>query len=295
MHFAMGFRKALLLPVLALCACAGHKTFCPQDYQVDFPEALRFAEKAALAYAPPDSVRREACGKDSCYFFKGETTATRSFLLIDDSARVQWIGFRGTASLSDVRLDADYTQREDSVLGMYLHRGFASAARDHYRLLLPKLKPGYPVYITGHSLGGAVAVITGLYLRKQGFAVKCYTFGQPKVTNGKGARIADSLDLVRFLNGKDLVALVPPLDWKPGAKLGGYEHFGREVALLPGTGFECLQKHFPKRNDPSAWWDNARREALEDHLLSGYLLKLKGIIDAQAHAQAQTQALTTGH
>ncbi|MEO6094547.1 MAG: hypothetical protein ABIW76_02335 [Fibrobacteria bacterium] len=54
------------------------------------------------------------------------------------------------------------------------------------------------------------------------------TFGQPKVTNSAGDLRADSLVLIRFLNGQDLVTQVPPLSYRPGGDLGSYEHFGRE-------------------------------------------------------------------
>jgi hypothetical protein len=124
-------------------------------------------------------------------------------------------------------------------------------------------------------LGGAIAAITGLYLRAQGFSVEVQTFGQPKVTNEAGARRADSLVLVRFLNGQDLVTQVPPLSYHPG-NLGTYEHFGREVALLDGK-YECLTEHYRKRYDPDAWWAQVQQDALHDHGIALYVEKLKAL------------------
>lgn len=264
-----------------LCGCSHtRKVLCAPDYSIDFAQALKYAELAEMAYEP-DSVITHSCGTDSCFYFQGRITGARAFLRVDDTAKVQWLAFRGTADLSDVRLDADYTQSEDSVLHMHLHKGFASASRDLYPAILPHLRRGYQTRIAGHSLGGAVAVITGLYLRKAGFAVECYTFGQPKLTNAAGARRADSLTLIRFLNGKDLVTLVPPLSYKPG-NLGSYEHFGREVALLDGQGYECLQEHFQNRYDPASWWDHIQEQALKDHGLANYLAKLRVLVPAPA-------------
>jgi len=62
-----------------------------------------------------------------------------------------------------VKLDADYTQTEDSILHIRLHRGFANASRDMYPLIVPHLRAGYRTRLSGHSLGGAIAVVTGLY------------------------------------------------------------------------------------------------------------------------------------
>lgn len=281
----------LSLAALLAAACAPAKKFCPQDFSVDFSEALRFATLAELAYAPDSSVR-SACGSDSCFLFTGPATAARAYLRVDDSARVQWLAFRGTAAFSDVKLDADYTQSEDSLLGIRLHRGFARAVADLRPLIAPHLRAGYRTRVTGHSLGGALAAIEGLHLRSLGFDVKVVTFGQPKVTNAAGARRADSLDLVRFLNGKDLVTQVPPLAWQPG-RLGSYEHFGREVALLEGNepGYECLQEHYRKRYDPEAWWDQAREEAVRDHGIVRYLEKLKALAPEAMTAEAPVPAL----
>lgn len=272
------FRSAAVaLAAFITVSCAPAKKFCPQDFSVDFAEALQYADLAGLAYAPDSSVRA-ACGRDSCFLFAGPATGARAYLRRDDSAKVQWLAFRGTAALSDVRLDADYTQRDDSLAGVRLHKGFARAVADLTPLFAPHLRAGYRTRLTGHSLGGALAAITGLHLRAQGFEVKVVTFGQPKVTNAAGARRADSLDLVRFLNGRDLVTQVPPLDWSPG-KLGSYEHFGREVALLDGPGgYECLQEHYRKRYDPEAWWDQAKEEAVRDHGLARYVEKLKALV-----------------
>lgn len=279
---------AIAVSVLAfLIGCAPtKKIFCAQDYNVDFTKALKYAELADMAYAS-DAIITHSCGTDSCFYFHGRVTDARAFLRVDDSAKVQWLAFRGTADIADVKLDADYTQSEDSVLHMHLHKGFAAATRDLYPEILPHLRKGYQTRIAGHSLGGAVAAISGLYLRKDGFDVECYTFGQPKVTNAAGARRADSLNLVRFLNGKDLVTLVPPLSYQPG-NLGSYEHFGKEVALMDGgKGYECLQEHFQTRFDPTSWWDHIQEQALVDHGLANYLAKLKALVPVAPAITAQ--------
>ncbi len=43
--------------------------------------------------------------------------------------------------------------------------------------------PDYQVVVTGHSLGGALAVIAATDLRGLGFDATLYTYGQPRVGN----------------------------------------------------------------------------------------------------------------
>jgi predicted lipase len=46
--------------------------------------------------------------------------------------------------------------------------------------------PGAPIFVTGHSLGGALAVIAALDLKLSlNVKVTVYTYGQPRVGNAK--------------------------------------------------------------------------------------------------------------
>src|SRR5581483_9734393 len=93
----------------------------------------------------------------------------------------------GTANLENVLLDADFTQQEIPELKISLHRGFARAARLIYDDFKPRLIAGYHVEVTGHSLGGAEALIVGMMLKAAGTpADTVVTFGQPKISNQVG-------------------------------------------------------------------------------------------------------------
>jgi triacylglycerol lipase len=259
---------------LALAACAPTKKYCPEDVRVDLRDALTLARKADLAYLP-DSAILGSCGADSCFILTGPATGARAYVQRNDSARVQWLAFRGTQTVGDVRLDAQYAHHPDTSLGIFLHRGFAAAADELLPLLLPHLDPGYETVLTGHSLGGAVAVVTTLHLQARGFSVRAYTFGQPKVTNIEGARKYASTDVTRFVNGRDVVPLVPPLEWMPGGRrIGSFAHFGREI-LLGDTAYECLRRHYIRNLDPSEWEGQAQAQSALDHLLANYLTGLE--------------------
>ena len=104
------------------------------------------------------------------------------------------ISFRGTANaknfLSDIDLRpwkddglTEYYHGHDAGHGdVYLHRGFRDAAD----FVLTDIKRNYKlektVYLTGHSLGGAIAQIIGLWLNNDGYNIQIYTFGSPKVS-----------------------------------------------------------------------------------------------------------------
>lgn len=259
---------------LALVACAPTKKYCPEDVRVDLREALALARKADLAYLP-DSVILRSCAADSCFILTGPSTGARAYVQRNDSGKVQWIAFRGTQTVGDVRLDAQYAHHPDTALGIFLHRGFASASDELLPLLLPHLRPDYATLLTGHSLGGAVAAVTALHLQAGGYDVRAYTFGQPKVTNIEGARKYASADLTRFVNGRDVVPLVPPLEWMPGGRrIGSFAHFGREILLEDST-YECLRRHYFRNLDPAKWEGQAQAEAALDHLLANYLGRLE--------------------
>ena len=103
------------------------------------------------------------------------------------------------------------------------------------------LKPGQPVLIVGHSMGGALAVLLGLHLQREGFQVQVVTFGQPKVTNLESALGLAHLDVTRFITGEDPVVAFPPPHNDDVDRL--YSHFGAEVLLLDDGQYKFAEPH----------------------------------------------------
>jgi len=52
---------------------------------------------------------------------------------------------------------------------------------------LSDLMPDYAIKTTGHSLGGALANLTGLSLINEGFDVSMYNYGQPRILDSTGS------------------------------------------------------------------------------------------------------------
>jgi triacylglycerol lipase len=89
------------------------------------------------------------------------------------------------------------------------------------------------LYITGHSMGGALAQIASAVLERDNLAA-CYTFGSPRVGTGDFDRLV-KCPHYRVTNNWDLVPGVP-LPW-----FRGYRHTGDPRLLTPSTG-EALRR-----------------------------------------------------
>lgn len=112
------------------------------------------------------------------------------------------------------------------------HSGFVKGARDVLEHSIPKyLKYGKPIICTGHSLGGAVALALGVFLKKldRKQVVQVVTFGAPRVFLFK-----QKINAVMYRNGKDVVPTVPY-----GRHPVKQTRVGEKTTRLP-----CVKDHF---------------------------------------------------
>ncbi len=176
--------------------------------------------------------------------------------------------FRGTEDLADVRADVDARliklRIEDATAkgtwpglgwmpdvsapnaspgdinrGVKVHRGFHLALDEVWDDLYRKVRQlqengNRPLWVTGHSLGGALACLAADRFQRAGCRVAgLYTFGQPRTGNGAFARhFNKSLRrrTFRFVNEDDPVTMVPtPLRFR---------HVGRLMFLDPEKGLQ---------------------------------------------------------
>ena len=164
---------------------------------VDVEELIKMAEYCEEAYlsATNENKLYEIRNNEFSYHVKQDRGVT---ILI----------FRGTDNVKNVWTDIDARPtKDDSLDGAYLHRGFKDAATWIFEDIKRDYTLEKTVYLTGHSLGGAVAQIIGLWLHNAGYHVQIYTFGSPKVsTTFFGNRPIHYRVLVR----NDPVPFVPP-------------------------------------------------------------------------------------
>lgn len=140
---------------------------------------------------------------------------TQAILVSNDKFFV--LVFRGTeaTSVKDIKADARAKKTPCETRGG-IHVGFKEAfekvEKDLQRKINEDLFNGKPLFITGHSLGGALATIAAKKLsHENGGIAACYTFGAPRV--GDEDWIADlKTPIYRLVNAADCVTMLPPGD-----------------------------------------------------------------------------------
>lgn len=129
-----------------------------------------------------------------------------------------------------------------------VHRGFVANYKSIInpipRDVAKQLDPSIPCYITGHSLGSALAVLASVDLALNVPALKpqlqLYTYAGARVGDLTFARIHTQLvpNHYRIVNLADIVPLLPPIQ-SPG---GTYVHTGEEWSFLTQNG-DFLPNH----------------------------------------------------
>ena len=185
--------------------------FDPLDASFNRTNALYLAHAADIAYhRSPGAAALERLGLRATAF-RNKITRTRGFLGVSDTHAV--LAFRGTDPvtlpnwLTDVVVKlvdcAEYDGR--------VHHGFSSVLRRTWDKVQAALDAaaGRPLFLTGHSMGGALAVLTACRLAKMGRPpLAVYTFGSPRI--GDRAFCAGyRLPTYRIVNRLDLVPEMP--------------------------------------------------------------------------------------
>jgi len=166
--------------------------------------------------------------------FNSPETDTQAFLVVKEDKSYAVLAFRGTevSKLTDIKTDAKATMV--SLIEGRVHKGFINAyksVQEEIEKNVAKLD-GIPLYITGHSLGAALATVATQFL--EGHPVfrdqiaACYTYGSPRVGNDQFDRDFKSA-IYRVVNTTDVVTVVPLLAM-------GYIHIGDVRFLLRTKG-----------------------------------------------------------
>ncbi|WP_240941146.1 lipase family protein [Paenibacillus sp. HB172176] len=142
------------------------------------------------------------------------------FGFIIESEQCSILAFRGSGSAVDWVSDfiAQQTTYRSVRNAGQTHKGFTdiyTSARDSVFSLLSQLSPDKPLFITGHSLGGALATLAALDIACNSplSSPIVYTFGAPRVGDPKFVQLYNySVGTHwRFQNEFDIVPHLPPL------------------------------------------------------------------------------------
>ena len=188
------------------------------------------------------------------------------------------IAFRGSVHARDWLTDFDVRRADQGICT--LHAGFLAAARSIVGQVarIDQREVKARLTITGHSLGGAVAVIVAWLLSERGWrADQVVTFGGPRVGDGAWRRCYQAAlgeRTWRVVNGTDVVCRVP--SW-----CAGWRHVGREV-FLPAIGGMVTRPRLWLRvlSDLAGTyreWTQGRVAQLADHPVQNYVGAVRAI------------------
>jgi hypothetical protein len=237
--------------------------------------------------------------------FNDPATSTQAYLARNEKYAV--LSFRGTdPNLIDILTDLKF--RLDLKSG--IHEGFFAAyesVKDQIHSAIDGLN-GLPLYLTGHSLGGALATVTALDLKGKGI-VECYTYGAPPICEAKDCALV-TIPVYQVIDVEDIVprimAIGPILSifvilllnigrkilrrWRAGDVLLD-QYISGLLALTPDLG---KYAYFPDPywigDDGKAHWleragqsisifwkifSKDWRRCLTDHMIANYIDRLK--------------------
>lgn len=191
--------------------------------------ALSLSLAARLAYENQEEVVETVTRVwrlNDCKFV--EADGTQCFVAFTPEAVI--VSFRGTAELGDwlANLNMLSTTRDYGTV----HRGFLGAFQVVQSQLENFMAPykGRPVVITGHSLGGALALIAAAEWHKKHYVTCVHTCGQPAVGKRNFQKFIEDAygdSYFRFVNNDDVVPMVPPFYRHAGRLI----HFGEDDTI----------------------------------------------------------------
>jgi hypothetical protein len=212
-----------------------------------------------------------ALGERAAMFQLGELHG-----FVADMEDATLLAFRGTDSIATWLVDGRALQIADPAYSGRVHRGFANALRAIWPDLKQQMPPptaGRPVWVTGHSLGAALATLAAVRLLNEGYDVRAtYTYGSPRVGNLDFYNGYKPVNY-RFVNNNDLVPHVPPEFMLAAIPLEDRELFGNPAQGLlhfaykhVGT-LKYMDRH-GKLGEGMSDWDQ-KKEFLAASLMRG--------------------------
>jgi triacylglycerol lipase len=172
------------------------------------------------------------------------------------------VAFAGTNDISDWLTNLDVAKVDWQ--GYQVHEGFHIAETNlFYRIAQLHGGDLQTVWITGHSLGGALATLHALRFASNlyGAPAGLYTFGAPRCMDAKSAAYADQLFFAthwRHVNGNDIVTRVPSrlrfkhcghhvLINRNGIAIHNPSPFHTLFDFVLGYRFDLIRNHFTQK------------------------------------------------
>ena len=185
--------------------------------------------------------------------------------------------FRGTYNLTGWLTNICAYPLINWTEGGKVHQGFAKAFNTIWEPISSRLKSmNSPIIITGHSLGGAFALLAATKLKESLHSV--YTFGMPPVGDSDFVHSLDKLPYFRIINSSDII--VRSSSFLPYLKHGGELHRLGDMPPSPLSedgqyDSQDINTVSPISNQTAIrrWYDTPK--FISDHAPINYVVKLE--------------------
>jgi triacylglycerol lipase len=257
------------------------KHFAPtaDGFELDNARALMwFSQLAYETHRPPtiEAVKTKWQFTSVTPFTQQNISLNHSFEtsgLIGERPGAVILAFAGTDPGIWQNLVTDFTPLPQA--GSDIHDGFRVAAEAAHlqidRAIQLCRQSGNPLFVTGHSLGAALAALAAVRAANAGIPPRAiYTFGMPRVGGPQfGASYGDLGKVTyRLVHGIDLVTRVPP------SSPGEFHHVGHLLQCAAGAKFDKAQLLAETDSDDppfSAELKNVLARALHNILIGNIL------------------------
>jgi hypothetical protein len=206
-------------------------------------DVITFAELATMIYFSLDGKRYIDAEEAEFKIFDLDTEL--AFFRIQPNEVV--VVYKGSCSIIDWKYNLKCWMKPfEYNRDVLVHHGMNEKIKTSFEFLKNKIRPDDNVYITGHSLGGALSLLGAYAIKNQiGANIKgVYVFGSPPVGNKAWAEAYNCSSLKDvthdYLIRGDWVGFLP-------LKGVGYRAVGRETIHLeaPSHFPSSIQKHMP--------------------------------------------------
>ncbi len=164
-------------------------------------------------------------------------------LMLISTPKAIFIIFRGTDSVGDKKL-AEWTGTDFKVAltkgdgpleGIKLHQGFWGSfalVKDELMMALDQMNAKQKkIWISGHSLGGAMSILSGAYLAGENYPIQnIYTFASPRAIGGKKFKEKVEELLPEKIQRFEFFLDPIPLLWVPPYKNNGNRNWYQDEA-----------------------------------------------------------------
>ena len=174
-------------------------------------------------------------------------------------------------------------------VGARFHKGFMEALEEIWEPMFQAIdaavaKKDRPLFITGHSLGGALALLAAWRLQRQMIPIhNVYTFGAPMVGDQIAAKAFEKEfpnRIYRYVDGGDMVPRLPTVSMFSNE----YWHCLTEVVVgvTPpvGPAVQALASGSPDATMSQAVMDGVWTKAtsgIQKHLMGNYIAQINGL------------------